>query len=227
MFRISFHIVAASLAAMFVTGCVRSYTMEGNVELYGFDGEELYLVTHENDVFRVVDSCYVRHGHFSMSGKTDSTVFAVLCHGFEPVLPLFIERGRMQVHIAPSNLQVKGTKLNNQLYEFLDRKNDIDNRYEDILQRSQYITNMFNPSVSLDDSLRAVVNEAEDYIYGFVKKHYTDPLGVCVFMMVCDGIAMREPTPLVRRILDSAPDKFLGNRSISNYLRSVGYKVAD
>lgn len=227
MSRLSFHIAAALFSVLIASGCSRNYRMDGNVELYGFDGEKLYLVTHENDVFTVVDSCCVRHGHFSMKGKADSTVFAVLCHGFEPVLPLFIERGRMQVRIAPTDLQVKGTRLNDQLYEFLERKNDIDNRYEDILQRSSYFTNRVNPSVSYDDSLKSVVSEAEDYIFGFVRKHYTDPLGVCVFMMMCDGMAMREPTPLIRRILDNAPAKFLGNRSISNYVSSVGYKVSD
>lgn len=224
MTRFLVNIVALLPALLAVVSCKHSYSIDGSVDLYGYEGENLYLVTHENDVFSVVDSCCVRHGHFNMSGKVDSTVFAVLCHGFEPILPLFIEKGKVIVHIAPSILDVKGTRLNNTLYEFLDKKNDIDNRYEDLLQRSQYLTNIMNPSVSYDDSLKVVVDEAEEHIFGFMRKHYTDPLGVCVFMMMCNGSSTDAPSPLIRRILDAAPEKFLNNRTIRTYTANVGYR---
>ena len=211
------------MAMACMVSCHRNYSIEGNVELYGFEGTRMYLVTHENDEFIAVDSCSVRHGRFNMEGRADSAVFAMLCHGFEPVMPLFIERGNINIHIAPSVIDVSGTRLNDMLYDFLDRKNEIDNHFEDLIQRSQHLADILNPSVSYDDSLKLLVNEAEEFIYGFVKKHYNDPLGVCVFMMACYGDQMSEPTPLIRRIIDNAPDKFLTNRKIRSYMTRVGY----
>lgn len=217
----TYPIFAAVLVS--AVSCRHSYRLEGSVDLYGYDGESLYLVTHENDEFVAVDSCVVRHGRFRMGGTADSSVFAVLCHDFNPILPLFIERGNMTVSIAPSKLNVNGTKLNNLLYEFLDRKNEIDNRFEDVLQRSQQVSNIMDPAVSFTDSLTSVVREAEDYIYGFVKKHYDDGLGVCVFLMMCNAAPQQEPSPLVKRIIENAPERFISNPKVRDCLVRIGY----
>lgn len=212
------------MAAMAITAvsCKRAYNIEGRIDFYGYDGEMLYLITHENDEFAAVDSCCVRHGLFSMKGKTDSTVFSVLCHGFEPLMPLMIEPGKLQVKVSPSEIEAKGTKLNNQLYDFLDKKNAIDNRFEDAFQRSQRMSAVVNPTENSEDSLKAIVDEAEDFFFDFVSKHYSDPLGVAIFLMLCTGDDIQEPTPLLKRIVDDAPDKFLANYKVRKYLEMVG-----
>ncbi len=213
-----------SLALAAVSSCKHEYSIEGKVELYGYEGENLYLVTHENNEFIAMDSCSVRHGRFTMEGRADSAVFAVLCHGFEPVLPMFVERGRISVLIAPSNLNVSGTRLNELLYEFLKRKNEIDNHFEDLLQQTHNFANRVNGTASVyEDSLKTVVQEAEEHISDFISAHYDDPLGPCIFMMISGYPSPSEITPLIRRILDDAPDSFIRNRSVSGYISSVGY----
>lgn len=212
--------LSLTLLAVMLSACRHSYTINGIAE--GYEGENLYLVIHENGEFSVIDSCRVRHRHFQMSGKTDSTVFAVLSHGFEPMMPLFVERGKLRINIAPSVLNARGTKLNNILYDFLDKKNEIDNRYDDLFQRSQFSSGFMDRSVSYDDSLKLVAAEAEDYIYKFVKKHYDDMVGVSVFLMVCMGESSQEPSPLVRRIVENAPVSFLKNEKIRDCLSDMG-----
>lgn len=205
----------------FAISCRRSYTVDGSIDLYGFEGEKLYVVVHEHGEFIVVDSCSVKHGHFQMTGSADSTMFSVLAHGYEPLMPLVLENGHINVRISPSSLMAEGTRYNNQLYDFLDRKNDIDNRFEDIIQRSQQdIFNRMNHNY--EDSLNNVVEEAENCIYEFIRKHYGDPLGVSVFLMMCNGSSLQEPTPLVRRVIDDAPKKFLSNYKVREYLRNTG-----
>lgn len=220
MHRFVINLLLSFLAVIF-SACRHSYTINGTIE--GYEGENLYLVINENGEFSVIDSCQVRHKHFQMSGRTDSTVFAVLSHGFEPLMPLFVERGKLRIIISPSVLDARGTKSNNTLYDFLDKKNEIDNRYDDLFQRSHFSSNVLNPYVSYDDSLKLVAAEAEDYIYKFVKKHYDDVVGVCVFLMVCIGDTSDEPSPLIRRIVENAPASFLNNKKIRGYIDDMGF----
>lgn len=205
---------------MSAISCRHNYSIEGSIDLYGFEGENLYLVAHEHGEFIVIDSCCVKHGHFRMTGSTDSTIFSVLAHGYEPLMPLVLENGHINVSISPSALMAEGTRYNNQLYDFLEKKNEIDNRFEDIIQRSQQdIFNQMN--LNYEDSLNSVVEEAENCIYDFIRKHYDDPLGVSVFLMMCNGSSLQEPTPVVRRVIDDAPKKFLSNYKVKEYLHNI------
>ena len=201
--------------------CRRGYTVDGSIDLYGFEGEELYVVVHEHGEFVIVDSCSVRHGHFQMTGNVDSTMFSVLAHGYEPLMPLVMENGHIKVRISPSALMAEGTRYNNQLYAFLEKKNEIDNRFEDIIQRSQEEGAPLMDQ-NYEDSLRSVVKDAENCIYDFIRKHYDDPLGVSVFLMMCNGSSLSEPTPLISRVIDGAPKKFLSNYKVREYLKRIG-----
>lgn len=210
------------LALLALFSCRRGYSIDGNIDLYGYEEEELYLVTYERNEFTAIDSCCVRHGQFQMSGKIDSTLFALICHGFEPLMPLMLEKGKIQVCVSPSLMEAKGTRQNNDLYDFLDKKNDIDNRFEDMFQRSQSLKAIIDDEACYEDSLQTIVCEAEDVIYDFIRKHYSDEVGVAVFLMMCNGYAALEPTPLATRIVEDAPRKFLSNYKVRDYLRRVG-----
>lgn len=221
--RCTFNLPLALTILLLTVSCRHNYVIDGSIDLYGYDGENLYLVTYEGNGFSAVDSCSVRHGLFRMEGRTDSTVFAMLCHGFEPLMPLMLQPGKLRVSVSPSEMNVSGTRLNNQLYDFLDRKNDIDNRFEDILQRSQRHPAFADPDACYEDSLKELVNEAEDFIFDFISRHYSDEDGVAVFLMMCYGTMMsQEPSPLVTRIVEDAPKKFLNNYKVRNYLEAVG-----
>ncbi len=203
--------------------CRHSYKIDGDIDIYGFEDEMLGLVAHENGVFSVIDSCRVRHGHFKMEGRIDSTVFCVLSHGYESLMPLMLGPGNIKVLISPSQLEAKGTRLNNQLYDFLEKKNELDNRFEDLLQRSQQMA-FLDPSLDCDDSLRVVVDEAENYMFDFIKRHYDDQLGVSVFLMMCYGLPTPNPSPLIQRVVDDAPDRFLNNYKVKAYLGAIGLR---
>lgn len=220
--KLAFNLVCTLTLLLSAVACRHSYTIDGSIDLYGFEDEKLYLVVHEHGEFIVVDSCCVKHGHFQMTGHADSTMFSVLSHGYESLMPLMLENGHINVSISPSAMMADGTRLNNQLYDFLGRKNEIDNRFEDIIQRSQQMGAFLMDGDCYDDSLRCVVEEAEDCICEFIHRHYDDPLGVSVFLMMCNGSSFDEPTPLISRVIEDAPKKFLTNYKVKGYLERIG-----
>ena len=78
----------------------------------------------------------------------------------------------------------------------------------------------------IQDSLRIIVDECEDMICTFMKQNYGEPAAVGVFMMLSAAPAT-EISPLLRRILDAAPEKFLRQSYVNGYIRRMGYARAE
>ena len=215
---ICLYAVSAALAS-----CGSRYCIDGSADLYGYDGKQLSAVVYDGSRFVSVDSCEVRHGRFSMEGLIDSVRFAVLCCDSRPVLPLFLEKGNITVKMSASGLDVSGTRQNNLLYEFLARKKELDNRFEDMFQQRENIA-----ASRFEADVKKMVQEAEDYFYNFISSHYEEPVGLSVFVMMCDAQPRDgQMTPLIKRILDSAPESFLKKKFVRNYISRCGYPSVD
>ena len=72
------------------------------------------------------------------------------------------------------------------------------------------------------NAIRLVVDECEDMICSFMADNYDEPAAVGVFMMLSGGPS-NEVSPLVRRILDAAPEEFLNQSYVNGYISRTGY----
>lgn len=226
--RFHLSVFVAIVVSSLLSSCNRPYKINGTVEIYGYDGKKLSLVSCSDGSYKVIDSCRVNHGTFHMKGKTDNVRFVVLCKEGEPIMPLYIEGGTTTVSVMPTYLKASGTKQNDLLYDFLQKKSAIDNRYEDYYQKNinMMISGLSNQKAlrTIEDSLNNIVKEAEELIYYFISKNYKEQVAIGIFTMMYNSSKDSSyVTPLMRRILDNAPAEFLDAPNIQAYIDRVGY----
>lgn len=216
-------ICAGMMLAMM--SCAGHYRIDGVVETFGFEGSELSLIEFLPYRTTKFDSCIVNHGRFQMKGRIDTTRLVFLCRDDRPVIPVYMEKGRTRISLMPTEMTVAGTRQNDLFYSFLKKKIAIDNRYEDISQkRMSMSSNSFDPRRMelMQDSLRMIVGECEEMICSFMAENYKEPAAVGVFMMLSASPSNEVP-PLLRRILDAAPEYFLSQSYVNGYTRRTGY----
>lgn len=205
--------------------CAGHYNIDGVVDMFGYEGRELSLIEFLPYRTTKYDSCVVNHGKFQMKGKADTTRLVFLCKDNRPIIPVYIEKGHANIRLLPSEMTVSGTRQNDLFYSFLKKKIEIDNRYEDMSQKRMSMSRSVMDSRRMEliqDSLRMIVDECEEMICSFMADNYREPAAVGVFMMLSTGPG-NEISPLLRRILDAAPDEFLRKSYVDGYTRRVGY----
>ena len=211
-----------------MVSCTHCYKIDGVVETFGYEGRELSLV--EFLPFRTtrIDSCIVSHGKFHMKGRVDTTRLVFLCKDGRPIIPLYMEKGHIRISLQPTEMTASGTRQNDLFYSFLKEKIAIDNHYEDLFQQSMRLSRRrIDPRKTelLQDSLRIIVDECENMICAFMAQNYSEPAAVGVFMMLSSSPSTSDDiSPLLRRILDAAPDDFLSQSYVKGFVRRVGYE---
>lgn len=111
--------LAVVVCSMFmVTGCKRtSYTIDVNTST-DFNGSKVYII--DINTQKPIDSAEVADGKAVFKGKADSVTFASLIGVSYMPVTFFIEPGKIKID-ADSN-RVSGTKLNNDLNDFVTNK---------------------------------------------------------------------------------------------------------
>ena len=208
-----------------LVSCSRHYKIDGVVQTSGYEGRQLSLVEFLPFRTTTIDSCVVSRGRFEMKGVVDSVRLVFICNEGHPVVPVYIEKGHTKVEILPTKMTASGTRQNDLFYSFLRKKIEIDNRYDDMLQKRISLSRSGYDAAQMDliqDSLSIIVDECEQMICSFMADNYNEPAAVGVFMMLSPPRA-KEITPLIKRILDAAPESFLAQSYVSGYIRRVGY----
>ncbi|MCQ2057103.1 MAG: DUF4369 domain-containing protein [Bacteroidaceae bacterium] len=223
----SFRNVAVSaLAILLFSACNGKYNIQGTVDAFGYEDCSMSLVEFSATGVVVIDTCTVRHSTFQMNGHADSIRFVMLCKDGAPVLPMYLERGKTAVTISPTEMRVSGTRQNDLLYSFLDAKNEIDNRFDEMMQKNLQLVQAdavdFNEIQVVRDSLSAIIRECEDLIATFILDNSDERAAFGVFSMLLGP--SDQISPLVKRILDSAPDDFLVNPTVAGYVSRIGYQ---
>ena len=205
--------------------CSGHYKIDGVVETFGYEGHEVSLVEFLPMRTTRFDSCVVNHGKFQMKGRIDSIRLVFLCKDGQPVIPVYMEKGNVKIQMLPDRMIVSGTRQNDLFYSFLNKKITIDNRFEDLTQRRISMARSGLDSRSMEviqDSLRMLVDECEEMICSFMATNYKEPAAVGVFMML-SVTPTNEVPPLLKRILDAAPQEFLDKPYVNGYTRRMGY----
>ena len=203
--------------------CTKAYRIKGTSNISSIDGKTISLMTSVDNVWKVLDSCEVLHGKFFIVGRADTNMIATLFLDGQPIMPIILEPGKMDVTISNIMLKVAGTPLNDSLYAFIARKYKLDLKAVDMERmESQMIMNGYSQEEiqhSIDSAYQALAEDMQGLVCGFIGRNYDNVLGLCGFSMLCNGLAYPMITPLMQTVIDDAPQSFLEQPSISKFLR--------
>lgn len=225
--QISYLLASAAL----LCGCGAQYDIAGNSSIAEVDGHMLYLRVAGDGVEQMncpIDSCKVVHGRFRFGGEMDSVVLAQVFMGDELMMPIVIENGPLQVNLDPIGQTVVGGELNKRLYSFLQRRDRLENQ---LWQAEQECIRMLRSGkgdvVEAHETLRRrarkLNKQIEEAETRFVVDNYSNALGPGYYIMLCNQQIFPVMTKQLQHIADEAPDDFLLNPFIHNYLHMAGY----
>lgn len=216
-------LVLAFIAMMALASCSSEYQIKGSSSLSSLDGKMLYVKVPDGLQMVNVDSAEVIHGNFQMEGEIDTTVIGSLYMDEQSIMPLVVEKGNIQIKIDNARFLVAGTPLNDKLYEFVGKKNLLDDRaYEVERMESRLIME----GVSVDEvekrmqqERQAIIKEQDALVKGFISENYENVLGPGVFVMLCNSLPYPIVTPLIEDIMENAPASFKENLLVKEYMK--------
>lgn len=208
---------------LIATACSDKYIVNGTTSVHGMEGKMLYLKVFDKQDLQNVDSCYVTHGKFSFRGNMDSTVMANLFLGNQSLLPIVLEGGEIVLNIDDGTQTVTGSPLNDTLYNFIQRKTQIDNQLTELPRREGRLVmdGMEHDEVIQYLSMEAnrLHRENDALITNFIKQNYNNVLGPGVFMIMTSEYAYPVLTPQIEELVLGAPKYFLENPYVEQYLK--------
>jgi len=218
-------ILYALLTLLAFTSCAQTYNITGTSNVSTFDGRMLYLKVLKNNDFKNVDSCDVVHGQFSFSGNLDSVRMANLFMDDESVLPLVLEGGDITIRLDNTQQTVSGTPLNDKLFKFFNRYNQLKNQEAELVHRhDQAIMNgsdmqLVNAKLSAE---AARLTQAEDtLITNFVTDNFDNILGPGVFFLLTIGNQYPELNPWIEDIMSKATEHFKNDPYVKDYYQKA------
>ena len=205
-------IIVALVSWLALASCGSEYQVEGSSSVSRLDGKMLFMKVSNGKELIKVDSAEVVHGLFRMEGKMDSIVIASLYMDDQNIMPLVIEKGKIQIKIDNTLLEASGTPLNNKLYDFIARKNALEDRAYEVERMESRMIMDGKPFSEVEQEIaRERVNLSNEYdklVKDFVQENYENVLGPAIFQMMSNGYASPRVTPLMEQILKEAPESF-------------------
>lgn len=203
--------------------CSDQYMLNGSTTVHGMEGKTLYLKVYRDNDLMNLDSAYVQHGKFLFKGSMDSTMMANLFLGTQSLMPVVLEGGEIELKIDDVTQSVTGTPLNDSLYNFIQRKTQIDNLLAELPRKEgrMVMDGMDHDEVMtrLGVEARRLTLEGEQLETSFIKQNYTNVLGPGVFMIMTSEYAYPVLTPQIEELTIGAPTYFLEHPYVREYLR--------
>ena len=170
------------IALLTLTSCASSFDIQGTSNISTLDGRKLYLKVLANNEFKNMDSCDVVHGKFSFTGTVDTVRMANIFMDDESVMPIVLEAGDITIKIDNTQQVVSGTPLNDKLFQFVKRYNQIKNQQADLVHRhDQAIMNGNDMSVvnaQLNARAESLTQEEDRLVTNFVTDNFDNVLGL-------------------------------------------------
>lgn len=209
---------------LLLASCAQHYEIAGNSFMEGEGSRMLYLnFTSDGVQHSCLDSCEVIHGQFSLSGDVDSIMMAHLFLGSQRVMPIVLENGRMDVQISNAFKYVKGGPLNDRLYDFFKKKEQLEN---DLWELERKCMSMLRDGKNVDEvkeyyarKEKKLSKELEDLETDFITDNYENVLGTGIFMILCNQYPSPVMTEQISKILHRAPSVFRNNPFVQSYER--------
>lgn len=214
-------VLYALLTLIVLASCNSTFNIQGTSNVSTLDGRKLYLKVLQNNDFKNMDSCDVIHGQFSFSGSVDTVRMANIFMDDESVMPLVLEGGNINIKIDNTQQTVSGTPLNDKLFKFIKKYNQIKNQEADLIHRhDQAIMNgkdMDVVNARLSAKADRLSQEEDHLVTNFVTENFDNVLGPGIFFMVTIGNQYPMLDPWVEDIMSKATDKFKNDPYVKDY----------
>lgn len=217
-----FHVLVAVAT---LTSCASSYNVEGSSSVSALDGSKLYLKTIKNNELKSIDSCDVVHGEFHFTGLLDTVRMASLCMDDESIMPIVLEKGDIVIKIETVRQIVSGTPLNDSLYRFIDKHNQLSNEMSELSHRQSQMLLEGIDEETIDKQLSAeaakIAREEDRLVTKFIEANFDNVLGPGVFMMITSQYRYPVLTPQIEDIMSKATPKFKNDPFVRDYYRTA------
>ena len=208
-----------------MTSCASSYHVEGTSSVSALDGNKLYLRAIKSGEAKNIDSCDVVHGEFHFAGLLDTVRMANLYMDDESIMPVVLEEGEIVIKIDNASQSVGGTPLNDSLYHFIDRHNQITNRMNELSHRQSQmlLDGIDEETINQQLSIEAaqIAQEEDSLVTNFIVENFDNVLGPGVFMMITSQYRYPVLTPQIEDIMSKATKTFKNDPYVREY-----YQVA-
>ena len=208
-----------------LTSCASSYHVEGTSSVSALDGNKLYLRALKSGEVKNIDSCDVVHGEFHFAGLLDTVRMANLYMDDESIMPVVLEEGEIKIKIDNANQSVGGTPLNDSLYHFIDKHNQLSNRMNELSHRQSQMMldgtdeETINQQLSIEAA--RIAQEEDSLVTNFIVENFDNVLGPGVFMIITSQYRYPVLTPQIEDIMSKATKHFKNDPYVREY-----YQVA-
>lgn len=208
-----------------LASCASSYNVEGSSSITALDGSKLYLRAIKNNEFKNIDSCDVVHGEFHFTGLLDTVRMASLYMDDESIMPVVLEKGEITIKLDNARQVVGGTPLNDSLYKFIDKHNQLANQMNELSHKqSQMMLEGIDEEV-INRQLRAeaakIAEEEDQLVMKFVEANFDNVLGPGVFMMITSQYRYPILTPQIEDIMSKATKRFKEDPYVRDYYQTA------
>lgn len=208
-----------------LASCAESYNVQGASSVTSLDGNKIYLKAVKDNEMKAIDSCDVVHGKFQFNGVLDTVRMANLFVGEQSVMPIVLESGMITINIDNAQQVVSGTPLNDKLYKFLTKHNQLDNQMSELSHRQSQMMlegieeDVINEELTLE--AQKIAKEEDRLVTTFIIENFDNVLGPGVFMMITSGYRYPILTPQIEDIMSKATDKFKSNPYVKDYYQAA------
>lgn len=173
-----------------------------------------------------MDSCDVVHGKFRFAGLLDTVKLANLYMDDQPLMmPVVIEQGEIEIHIDNTSRTVSGSPLNDKLYQFIHRHDQLGNEMNELghKQSQMLLEGIDEASINRQLSLEAarLAQQEDSLVTNFIVENFDNVLGPGVFMMVTGGYQYPILTPQIEDIMSKATKKFKDDPYVKEYYKTA------
>lgn len=207
---------------LILTSCKQDYKITGTSSIRSLDGRMLFMKTMHDGEWVKLDSAEIIHGLFAMNGCVDSVMMATLYLGNEALMPVVLEKGKINITIADTKLTASGTALNDALYHFIEKRNSFETKLEEIDRKEAKMIMEGKDAeqfqVQLNKESETIFAERNECIKSFITQNYDNVLGPSVFMMLCNSLPYPVITPQLEELLDKAPYSFKSNKMVREFI---------
>ena len=216
--------VIAILAVL--TSCAESYSIQGSSSVSSLDGSKLYLKTVKDQELKNLDSCDVVHGKFRFAGLLDTVKLATLYMDDQSLMvPIVIEKGEIEIRIDNTGRSVSGSPLNDKLYQFINRHDQIGNELNELSHRqSQMLLEGIDEEVinrQLSVEAARLAQQEDSLVTNFIVENFDNVLGPGVFMMLTGSYPYPVLTPQIEDIMSKATKKFKEDPYVKQYYKTA------
>ena len=187
-----------------------------------FFGVGSFLLTINFPSLRYLSNTYCE---FHFTGLLDTVRMVNLFMDDESIMPVVLEEGDITIKIDNATQSVSGTPLNDSLYKFIDKHNQLSNRMNELSHRqSQMLLDgveegVINQQLSVE---AAQIAEEEDMLVTkFIVNNFDNVLGPGVFMMITSQYRYPILTPQIEDIMSKATRQFKEDPYVREYYRTA------